>query len=213
MNNVKNKKSIAPLLMIALVVGLVFGGVKLYQRYGFSRERANLSEYLGVKDNEIAIYLNDVLEEKIDDEKIKAYKGVCEKESCYLPMSWVKRKLNDRFYYAKDVKKILYTLPTETKGYDTDSIQQVANAPYFILKDEPYLLVDFVKEYTNIRFDAYLDNDHKRIYIYNDWDKEIMAHMRASEAARWKGGNKSSIINKCKKGEEVKILERMTKWS
>lgn len=209
----KKRKSKKIFIFIFILLLLAFGIFKLYQRYGFSRERADLKTYLGVEGDSIAIYVNDVLEEQVEDEKIKSFVGICERDSCYLPLSWVKNKLNNRFYYAQDVKKILYTLPTETKGFDADSIQQVANAPYIILRDEPYLLVDFVKEYTNIRYDMYLDSEYKRVYIYTNWDKEIKSTMKRNEACRSRGGNKSEIITDCKKGEEIKILERMTKWS
>lgn len=244
--NQRNRKKLpnpytGRIVIIILVIIAVLAGKFLYDRYSFTKEKANLEEYLGVSGNEIAIYVNDKLEKEIiDDNKDKEnqgsvtsgkydtsktptgqsnqsqtgqIKGLYKNNACYLPLSWVKKRLNNRFYYAEDVKKVLYSLPQETKGFGPDNMQQVANAPYVELINEPYLLVDFVKEFTNIRFDSFLDSNYKRIYIYTDWDKETIGTLKSGENARWKGGNKSPIITECKKGEEVKILERMTKWS
>lgn len=200
-----------PLIVVLILIATVIF-VFLYRRYSYTRVRADLSEYLDIEGDEIAIYINDEQERKMEEDEIKPV-GMYIHDACYLPLSWVKKRLNNRFYFAEDAREILYSLPQETKGFGADDIQQIANAPYIVLREEPYLLIDFVKEYTNIRFDQYLESDYKRIYIYTDWDKEIYATLRSGESARWRGGNKSPIITDCKKGEEIKILDRMTKWS
>ena len=210
----RKKKNKSPIQISFLVLFLVFMtvlSVFLYRRYSFSKEHTDLEKYIGVKDNQIAIYLNDVKEDKDKNDK-KIY-GICEKEACYIPLSYVKSKLNNRFYHAKDINKIIYCLVNEVLTFGETDIHQVGNVPYVLMKEEPYLLINYVKDYTNIRFDQYLDSENKRIYIYTDWDKEIYAYLSSNESAREKGGNKSSIVTNCKKGEEVKILLKMTKWS
>lgn len=207
----KNKTPIQISFLLLSLVLLVVLSIFLYRRYSFSKVRTDLSVYVGAKENEVAIYLNDVKENK--DKNDKKILGLCEKEACYIPLSYVKSKLNNRFYHAKDINKIIYCLANEVLTYGETDIHQVGNVPYVLMRDEPYLLINYVKDYTNIRFDQYIDSDNKRIYIYTDWDKETYAYLSSNESARVKGGNKSSIVTDCKKGEEVKILSKMTKWS
>ncbi len=195
------------LIVICAIVAFSF---KLYQKYSFTNERADLAAYLGVTGDDVAIYINDELQDaNATDEKNKALKS---NDTVYLPLSFIKAHINNRFYHAKDIKKILYCIPDEVRVAGDTDIHQIGNAPYVIFKDEPYLLVDYVKDYTNIRYDSYLDEESKRVYIYTDWDKETRAFLKGKEAVRVQGGNKSPVITDLKKGEEIKILERMTKW-
>ena len=198
------------LIWIIVLVFIVFASYKVYDRYSFTKERADLSKYLGVTGDEVAIYLNDNLQNHYDA-NIK-YKALNNKGTVYLPISFVKAYINNRFYFAKDINKILYCIPDEIRVAGDTDIHQIGNAPYIIFKDEPYLLIDYVKDYTNIRYDSYLDEESKRVYIYTDWDKETLAYIKSRESARLQGGNKSPIVTELKKGEEVKILEKMTKW-
>ena len=206
----KNNNSFLVLGLCVILASIILGVSFLYQRYSLSKERVNLDQYVGVVGNDIAIFLND---KQIEANDGKLDRGFYSYSSVYLPLSFVKRVLNNRFYYAKDLNKILYSLPDETKQYGEADIHQVGNAPYVIMKDEPYLLAEYVKDFTNMRFDSFLDTNNKRVYLYTDWDVENIAYIKSHEAARLLGGNKSPIVVNCKKGEEVKILNKMTKWS
>ena len=207
----RRKKSIfAKLILLLVLFFIVFASYNAYKRYSFIKERADLSKYLGVTGDDVAIYLNDNLQNHYDT-TIK-HKALKSNGAVYLPLSFVKAFINNRFYFARDINKILYCIYDEVRVAGDTDIHQIGNAPYIIFKDEPYLLIDYVKDYTNIRYDAYLDDESKRVYIYTDWDKEIIAYLKGREAARVQGGNKSPVITDLKKGEEVKILEKMTKW-
>ena len=207
----KKSKSIIPkLIWLVVIIFILYASIRAYQRYSFTKERADLTKLLGVEGDDVAIYLNDILQAQIND-NIK-YVGLKSHDTVYLPLSFVKANLNNRFYFAKDVNKILYCTPTEVRSSGDSDIHQIGNAPHIIFLDEPYLLIDYVKDYTNIRYDSHLDEENKRIYIYTDWDKETIAYMKGRESARVQGGNKSPVITDLKKGEEVKILEQMTKW-
>ncbi len=196
-------------LIIILVIITFFGGA-LYKRYSLTRERVNLFEYTGAKDDNVAIYINDILQ--VNKENGEKYQGICINNAAYLSMSWVKKYLNNGFYYAKDLRRILYTTVDEINSFGENDIHQVGNSKYVVFRDEPYLLINFVADFTKIRFDTHLMHENKRIYIYNDWERERLAYLKSSEAARIRGGNKSAIVADCKKGEEVKILEQMVKW-
>ena len=206
----KKKSIISKFIWLVVFLFVGFVSFKAYQRYSFTKERANLAEYLGVTGDDVAIYLNDVLQNHYETD-IK-YKALKSNGTVYLPLSFVKAFINNRFYFARDINKILYCIPDEIRVSGDTDIHQIGNAPHVIFKDEPYLLIDYVKDYTNMRYDSYLDEESKRVYIYTDWDKEIVAYLKGRESARLQGGNKSLVITDLKKGEEVKILEKMTKW-
>lgn len=194
-------------LLLAIIMSLY-----LYRKYSFTNKRADLKEYLHVSGDEVAIFLNDEDKSASDVEDGIKMRALKSHDTVYMPLSFVKAYINNRFYFAKDINKILYCLPYEIQSRGDADIHQIGNCPYVIFKDEPYLLIDYVKDFTNIRYDSYLDEESKRVYIYTDWDKESIAYMKGKEAARLHGGNKSPIVTDLKKGEEVKVLDRMTKW-
>ena len=207
----KKLKTGSKMFLVIILLGIFFGvGGFLYNRYSLTREKANLFEYTGAKDDSVAIYINDILQ--VNKENGEKYQGICINNAAYLSLSWVKKYLNNRFYYAQDLRRILYTTVDEINSYGENDTHQVGNSKYVVFRDEPYLLINFVADYTNIRFDTHLMHTNKRIYIYNDWEREKFAYLKSSEAARVRGGNKSPIVVECKKGEEVKILEQMVKW-
>ena len=213
MENYKSKNNASSKGILKIFFLLLFFVVAylLYKRYSFTYEHIDLFNYIGVEGNDVAIYINDV-KQKIDNND-KRTVGFCYNDVCYLPMSFVKSKLNARFYFAKDVNRILYTTPEGTMSYGQEDMHQVGNAPYVLFRDEPYLLLEFIKDYTNIRYDEYLFENSKRVYIYTDWDKEAVAVLKGRESLRISGGNKSLVVTNLKKSEEVKILEKMTKWA
>ena len=200
------------MIIVFLVLFIISSIVFLYMRYSFTKERANLTEYYkGVGENEVSIYINDVLMK--DGDGNISNKALYENDAVYLPLSWVKSKLNNRFYYAKDIERIRYCLADEVITRGVNDMHQVGNAAYVLMKDEPYLLMEFVSDYTNIRFEKYTKDTHKRLFIYDIWEKENFAFMSANESSRWRGGNKSPIIEDLNKGEQVKVLDKMVKWS
>ena len=192
-----------------LVLILGFAIYKIYDHYSFTRERVDLNEYLKVSGDDVAIFINDNRYKSLLDHT----PAIASNDTVYLSLSFVKTNLNNRFYYAKDLNRILYSLIDETRSYGDGDIHQVGGAPYVKFLSEPYLLVDFVKDFTNIRYDKYVDDNYKRVYVYTDWNKEEIAYISANESLRVLGGNKSKVITDLKKGEEIKILDNMTKWS
>ena len=212
MKKSRKKSPIKKIFLLFFLLVIIVASAYLYRKYSYTNKRANLEEYIHVTGDDVAIFMNDENKSKEEYEDSVKMRAIKSSDTVYLPLSFVKAYINNRFYYAKDINKILYCLPDEIQSKGDADIHQIGNCPYVIFKEEPYLLIDFVKDFSNIRYDSYLDEDSKRIYIYTDWDKESIAYMRGKEAARVTGGNKSPIVTDLKNGEEVKILEKMTKW-
>ena len=82
-------------IAIIMLIVIAFISFNVYERYSFTREKVDLTEYIGVKDDDVAIYLNDVSKSELNDENrhlaIKRYDAV------YLPLSFVKEFINNRF--------------------------------------------------------------------------------------------------------------------
>ena len=64
---------LVPVVLILLIVAAAFGG-KLWERFSYSREHADLDKYFGItKDSDMAI----VLQDEIVDDMAKFIHGTC----------------------------------------------------------------------------------------------------------------------------------------
>ncbi|MBR4313556.1 MAG: hypothetical protein IKP66_01445, partial [Lachnospiraceae bacterium] len=97
----KKSKIVSKFVWLIVLLFLGFAGFKAYERYSFTKERADLATYIGVTGDEVAIYLNDSLQNHYDTD-IK-YKAIMQHDTVYIPLSFVKSFINNRFYYAKDI--------------------------------------------------------------------------------------------------------------
>ena len=144
MKKIKKSSPIKKLLFLVFLVLLGILGLSLYRKYSFTNERANLEKYLYVSGNEVAIFLNDENKSKNEIEDNVRNRAIKEYDTVYIPLSFVKEHINNRFYYEKNINKILYCLPYEIVSRGDSDIHQIGNCPYVIFKEEPYLLIDFV---------------------------------------------------------------------
>lgn len=207
----KKKRGCATFIFLIFLIAFSYVGFRLYQKYSYTKEKVNLTSYIGVSGNDVAIYLND---EKIKtkNEDTKGTVGVFRYNNVYLPLSFIQDNINPVFYYDKELSRLLYSLSSETLIFNgTDIFENIA--PIYIIEEEPYILMDFVKKYSPIRFSTFTSENSKRIFIFNKWENEQVAYIRSNENARVINGNKGLIICPVTKGEEVTVLRRQEKWS
>ena len=99
-------KKIIPVLIavvLIIVVAAIGFGTMLLDKYSYSKERADLTEYFGVRgDDDVPIILQD---EQVE-EHAKLWDGVC-----YFDFATVHKYFNDRFYEDKKESLLLYALP------------------------------------------------------------------------------------------------------
>ena len=146
------------------------------------------------------------------DNELQEAKGIYEDGQVYLPVDWVDDYVNQRFYWDDGEKLLVYALPEEIV-YADESTEGEAG-PLLKEKDgETYLSLGLVKNYTDIREEAFATSEIKRVFIDTDWDTYETATLRHKTALRIKGGIRSEIINTEEKGTSVQILEQMDKWS
>lgn len=208
------KRKLIPVL-IAVVLIIVIGGVSvgaaLFEKYSYSKERADLSAYFQMNgESDVAIVLQDDLIE----ERARLWDNVY-----YLDLATVHKYFNDRFYEDKGEGLLLYTLPddivrtvigsgevssaggTETPGY----------VPARYEGDKLYIAIDYVKRYANFSYEGFTEPN--RLQIYTEWPKRQVSEIGKDTAVRVLGGVKSEILRDITAGEEVIILEEMENWS
>ncbi len=89
-------KKIIPVLIAVVLIAVIAGagiGARLIEKYSYSRERADLTEYFGVGgEGDVPIILQD---ERIE-EHAKLIEGVC-----YFDLATVHKYFNNRFFEDK----------------------------------------------------------------------------------------------------------------
>lgn len=207
-------KKIIPVLIaivLIIVVAVAGFGAKLLNKYSYSKERADLTEYFGITDSDdVAVILQD---EQIE-EYAKLWDGVC-----YFDLATVHKYFNDRFYEDKKEGLLLYTLPDAVVSTLIGSTSvslggDGSNRDYVIARYEGetlYIAADFVKEYTNFSYDLYTNPNHMQ--VYTQWNERQVATIARDTQVRYQGGIKSDILTDVSKGDKVVVLEQMETWA
>lgn len=200
------------IVLIIVVAGIGFGA-KIAERYSYSKERADLTEYFGIagSDDVPIILQNEQIEEHA-----KLWDGVC-----YFDFATVHKYFNDRFYEDKKENLLLYTLPdaivsvpihSTTVRVSTEGAE--GSRDYIIARyegDTLYVAADFVKEYTNFSYALYTEPNHMQ--VYTQWEERQLATITKDTQVRYQGGIKSDILTDVSEGDKVIILEKMETWT
>ncbi len=216
------KKKIIPVI-IAIVLILftvaVSVGIKLADKYSYSKERADLEEYFSIDSmDEVAMILGDELAE----ESARLMDG-----TYYFDLATVHKYLNDRFYEDKNEQLLLYTLSMDTvrteigssfyftKDGGTDMgfpVARYAGAPDGS-GETLYVAADYVKLFTDYSYRTFTEPNRMQVYTRQYKRGGNEARIVKDTAVRYQGGLKSPILTDVKKGDGVIVLEEMEKWS
>ena len=210
------KKRIIPVLiaivLIFIVVAVAFGG-QILQKYSYSKERADLNEYMGISsEDDIAIVLQDELLE----EKAKLKDG-----TCYFDLSTVTTYFTDRFYVNSAEQVLLFTTDTDVIRinigeksdimYVSDVANELGYKAAFYEGEVLYIAADYVKRYANLEY--YLYSDPLRMQVYTQWNPYTNMEISKNTKLRVKGGVKSEIVTDLAAGDSVSVIEKMENWS
>ncbi len=209
------KKIIPALVAIALiliVVGVNFG-VKIMDRFSYSKEEQNLEEYYKLTDaseDTVAI----VLQNELIDTQAKLMGG-----KCYLELEAVQALLNSRFYYDYNEGLLIYTTPTRkiistvgSSSYFVDGEENTEDYTISVAEGETlYLALDYVKKYTNFSYELFTEPN--RMLLRTQWGSRETASIKKDTNVRVKGGIKSPILRAVEAGESVVVLEEMETWT
>lgn len=207
------KKAIPVIIAIALIllIGGIFVGKQILDRYSYSTERADLKEYFGISgEGTTAI----ILQHEIIEEKALLQDG-----TYYFDFATVRKYFNDRFYADEKEGLLLYTTPTEvirtqigTSEYGASDAP--AQEPYvisFYQGETLYVAADYVRKFTNFSYEAFTEPD--RMQVYTQWGGLQTASVLKDTQVRYQGGIKSAILTDAAKDDKVIILEQMDNWS
>ncbi len=198
-------------VVLIIVVIAISVGIKIMDKYSYSKERKDLDEYFSIESaDEVPIILQDELIE----ESARLIEG-----TYYLDLATVHKYFNDRFYEDGNEGLLLLTLPQETVRSEIGSSQYRTSAgdaseEYVISRyegDTFYIAIDYVKKYANFSYEAFADPNHMQ--IYTKWEDRKTAQLTKDTAVRYQGGVKSPILTDVAEGDTVAVIEEMEKWS
>ncbi|TCL61022.1 spore germination protein YaaH [Kineothrix alysoides] len=198
-------------VVLIIVVIAISVGIKIMDKYSYSKERKDLDEYFSIESaDEVPIILQDELIE----ESARLIEG-----TYYLDLATVHKYFNDRFYEDGNEGLLLLTLPQETVRSEIGSSQYSTSAgdtseEYVISRyegDTFYIAIDYVKKYANFSYEAFTDPNH--VQIFTKWEDRKTAQLTKDTAVRYQGGVKSPILTDVAEGDTVTVIEEMEKWS
>ena len=207
------KKAIPVIIAIVLIIiiGGAYVGVRFLEKYSYSKEYADLNEYYGVNGQaDTAIILQD----EIIEEKALLKDGVY-----YFDYATVRKYFNDRFYVDETEGLLLYTLPTDTIRTEIGSNTYIKEGSpveenyvlSFYEGETLYIAAEYIKEYCNFSYSAFAEPN--RMQVYTRWGEKNTAQIEKDTAVRYQGGVKSDILKNVEKGDTVTVLETMETWS
>lgn len=216
------KKKIIPVIIAIVLIMIIVAisvGVKLLDKYSYSKERADLEEYYSISStDEVAIILGDELAE----ESAKLIDGVY-----YFDLATVHKYFNSRFYEDKNEQLLLYTLPADTVRTEIGSSSYTLKdggadmgfpiARYAAGTDGSgemlYVAADYVKLFTDYVYEPFAEPNRMQVYTQEYRKSGEAARITKDTAVRYQGGVKSPILTDIQEGAEVTVLEEMENWS
>ena len=156
-----------------------------------------------------------VINGEVQEERAYFFNGIG-----YLPLEFVDRELNDRFYFDKETDGILYTngegtmtLKPGEREYTSTSGQKVTetSAPLIKSDDKFYLDVAFVSKYTPmIATTASEPNRVAITYGNTGWES---AEALEDTVVRYYAGIKSNIVADLKAGDKMMTIQKEGDWT
>lgn len=219
-NNFKYKKKksgkgkVIAILLAILAVGVAVAWMVTDRYYIEGKDRLETADYYKLENmapNKGIIVING----EVADTKCHMVNGVG-----YLPVEYVDRDINSRFYSDKETDGILYTTGKGTISFtagsnsytDENGATVSADLPPVIKDtDRYYIEADFVAKHSGITAASYTNPDRVVINADKEWDS---AKIVEDAPVRYYAGIKSDIITDVKAGDSVKVLEQEgDKWT
>ncbi|MBR6303586.1 MAG: chitinase [Lachnospiraceae bacterium] len=207
----KKKVIVIIIAIVAIVLVLAIGfGKQLFEEYSYSKEEADLSEYFGLSDGEMAIVLqNDTL----------VSKAIKEGEEVYIPLDTVNEKIGEGFYYDPSYNSGTLMFTTADGTYETapgssactlEGIEENLGYVASTVKDgELYVSTKYISRFMQASFEVY--DKHIRVATTGgDFDAREVS---SDTQIRVEGDKASPFIREVKEGETVELVEAMDEWS
>ncbi|MDE7273767.1 MAG: SH3 domain-containing protein [Lachnospiraceae bacterium] len=203
---------LVPIVLIFIVIAVALGS-QIWERYSYSKNRADLREYFHIEqEDDVAMVLQDTIVE----DKAKLRDNVV-----YFALSTVERYFTDRFYVNSVEQVLLFTTDTDVIQisigdgsnvmYVSGAGQELGYKAAFYEGDTLYIAADYVKRYANFEYQVYDEPLHMQ--VYTQWGSYTTAKLSKKTAVRYLGGVKSDILVELAAGDVVTVLEKLENWS
>ena len=208
-----SKGKVIAILLAALAVGIAVAWMVTDRYYIEGKDRLDPDQYFKIENmapNKGIIVING----EVADTKSHFFNGVG-----YLPIEYVARDINSRFYADKESDSVLYTTGlgtiTFTPGSNTYTDENgktvtEENPPLVKDTDRYYIEADFVAKYSDISAASYTEPDRVVINQDKEWDA---AYVKEDAPVRYYAGIKSDIVADAVNGDVLKVLGTEGDWT
>lgn len=195
-------------LLLIVIIGAVYFGEQLWDKYSYGKELVDLDEYYKVTGDRVAIVLQD---EMIEEQ------AVLKDGIVYFDLDTVHKYFNEGFYADYNEQKLLYTTAVDTttavfgeKGYSNGlNGAQMSHAVCYMDAGVLYLSAEYVRHFTNFEYLVY----DRHLQVYTEWGIKNVMTVSHNTQVRTLGGIKSPILRQLEQGETVELLDQMENWS
>lgn len=199
----RRKQVILGTILVLIIFTITISAI-IIKKFTPSKVVMDLSKYYNVKGNEIAI----VLQNQIDETK-----GILIDNQVYVDYNTVIEQFNKRFYWDANENILLYTTPTEVikaeaGGNDYFVNKSKNSMDYPITKvdgDNVYVAIDFVKQYSDIEYQLYT-NPNRIVIDYQKGDF-LYADVKKKTQLRYEPNIKSDILVKLEEKDKVQYVD------
>lgn len=202
------KRFLATVLTVILTIMLVVGaaaGFILYRKYKPSKEHVDQKEWYQASGDETAVFFNS--------ERVEGVQGRYIDGQTYLPLDWVNKAVNEKFYWDEENSQLIYTLPDQIVYANAETVGN-SGKPLLVQQDGTvWLLTSLVTAYTNVRIETFDTDSVRRVFVDTSWDPQQLADVKKNSALRVRGGVKSAVITEVPADSEVIVLEQLENWS
>ena len=195
-------------LLLIVIIGAVYFGEQIWDKYSYGKELADLDEYYKVTGDRVAIVLQD---EMIEEQ------AVLKDGIVYFDLDTVHKYFNEGFYADYNEQKLLYTTAVDTttavfgeKGYSNGlNGAQMSHAVCYMDAGVLYVSAEYVRHFTNFEYLVY----DRHLQVYTEWGIKNVMTVSHNTQVRTLGGIKSPILRQLEQGETVELLDQMENWS
>lgn len=204
----KNKsKAIFMLPVIIILLAVIFSGFgsSLLDSIMPSTETKELSEWLEVSGSEVRMYL--------DNEADFSTAARYESDKLYLPVDYVIKHINSRFFWSETDRMLSYTLPDET--IDIGEEDEYGGAAALTEHDGTvYVQADIIASYSHVLITAFCGAEEpaKRVFIDTAGRSVQQAQLKRKASMHTKRDIKSPVLTTLDKGEQLTITDSNDQW-
>lgn len=203
----------AVVLIIVLTPGTKYTDLEYY--YNLTADPG--ASRLKASDNELAIVLQQQNPEKLEN-LVLQNRALKANGHIYVKQKILQNNVDSRLYADNLEKRIVVTTAqdiieanADANGYTVNGETNPTDYPVAIIKDgEIYLDLDFADKFSSLSYEEF--ENPARVVISHACGKITTCEVKNDTEIRVKGGIKSNIVGKVKKGEILQVHEDVDGW-